>query len=268
MKAFFFGAGCSFGTLGSHAPAAAQFVSELGKYADKFPKLMQIVEHLKQARQDITLVSLWTCIDYYDKLCGALDRPSPWGKRGEAVPEMKQALLEIYGQRCDGMADGLPKSCDYTLGRLLLKEVENGDVLISFNYDTVVERLANRFGIALRRYCDEFRKDVITLVKPHGSTSWCLNLKQPSGVVHKAAEGGVLLDSMACVVRDEREPLVLGTVPIKSELLEEIQLHHRVHDVYKVIMHEWSAVVAAVRKADVFVVAARVNDPETLQHGI
>ena len=59
---------------------------------------------------------------------------------------MKKALLEIYGKRCDDAANRLPLTDSYTLGQLIKNELNPGDIIISFNYDTIVERLAHRLG--------------------------------------------------------------------------------------------------------------------------
>ena len=115
MKVFFFGAGSSRGTLGEKAPVAAEFgrvlSSKTPSWETEFPKLAKVVHHLKRELPDLGLEPIWTCIDYYDKLQGALD-PSPWGRRGTAVPDLKRALLRIYGKDCDLAAEDLPRSDD------------------------------------------------------------------------------------------------------------------------------------------------------------
>ena len=53
-----------------------------------------------------------------------------------------------------------------------------------------------------------------------------------------------------------REPLVLGAVPIKSELIREVQvqLHDGSRPVFDAIIRQWRTVVEAIRDADSVVV--------------
>jgi hypothetical protein len=270
MKVFFFGAGSSRGTLGEKmAPMAREFGCALKERAPnwetEFPALAKVVEHLNAKLPDLGLERIWTCIDYFDKLQGALGG-APWGVRGDAVPDLKRALLRIYGRDLDREVEKLAVSDKYTLGGLL-KRVCPGDVLISFNYDTVVERLAGKFGYDLRGYCGYFRRDVVNFVKPHGSTSWCLDLREKR-VTSAKDDGSPLLNSMSeDDVCRKKEPLVLGAVPIKSELLSEIQWHYGVYEVHEVVMRQWKAVVAALRQAELLVVVG-YSFPKEDQYGM
>ena len=56
------------------------------------------------------------------------------------------------------------------------------------------------------------------------------------------------------------EPLVLGAVPIKSELLREVQREHA--DVYKRVADQWAQVVCAIAHATELVVAGYGFPPE------
>ena len=142
MKAFFIGAGASKGTFhstGTPVPAAAEFGKALQdidpKWPIHYPALSEIVNHLGLSPNDWSLEPVWTCMDYYAKLQEAIPNSLPW--TGEHPSrQMKKALLEIYGKRCDDAANRLPLTDSYTLGQLIKNELNPGDIIISFNYDT------------------------------------------------------------------------------------------------------------------------------------
>jgi hypothetical protein len=272
MNAFFLGAGASRGTLcksPNYPPTAAEFGRELcsrvSNWQTEYRHLRGVAKCLKKPLAKLDLESIWTFIDYYDKLWPTLP-PPPWRKRGAAVPDIKRALLRLYGRNCDRASDKLPKSAKYTLGRLIGNEVKPGDIVISFNYDTLLERLARKFGRPLRSYCGDLQSDVINFAKPHGSTPWCLDLKKKSVTWMRPSKEPLLRSLDEHEIRSEREPLLLGAVPIKSELIEEVQFHYGVHDVFKIVMGQWEAVVKAIEKADVIVVVG-YSFPKEDQYG-
>lgn len=166
----------------------------------------------------------------------------------------------MYGRRCDRAADRLPLTDNYTLGTLLRNELTDGDVLISFNYDTIAERLARRFGRRIQSAQTNRNKKAIVLAKPHGSTSWTMDFSNFS-VISASANGGPLLDSLKPKDVDaNREPLLLGAVPIKSELIREVQAFLGCPDgqswfgVFETITRQWRAVVEAIRDADAAII--------------
>jgi len=189
-------------------------------------------------------------MDYYAKLEEAIPNSPNWN----ASPQMKKALLEIYGKRCDDAADQLPRDGSYTPGRLIESELNSGDIIISFNYDTIVERLARRSGHTLLSVDaqEQERRKGITLAKPHGSTSWTLDLNyNPRRVISASNHGEVLLSSLESTDVDQcREPLILGAVPIKSELIREVQDSCGSPQVFQTIARQWRALVEAIRDAD------------------
>ena len=151
MKAFFIGAGASKGTFhstGTPVPVAAEFGEVIQaidpQWPDNYPALFRIAGHLHLPLDRWGLERVWTCMDYYAKLHEAIPNSPPWTDENES-PQMKKALLEVYGRRCDDAADQLPLTDSYTLGRLIRNELNSGDIIISFNYDTIVERLTRRF---------------------------------------------------------------------------------------------------------------------------
>ena len=278
MKVFFIGAGASKGTFhstGTPVPVAADFGRALQavnpEWRANYPALSEIVNHLGLSSNDWSLEQVWTCMDYYAKLQKAIPNSPNWN----ASPQMKKALLEVYGKRCDEAADQLPRTASYTLGRLVKNELNPGDIIISFNYDTIVERLARRFDHTLLSvYAQEQeRRKGITLAKPHGSTSWTLDLnkigRSPQCVIAAGENGGVLLNSLESTDVDQyREPLVLGAVPIKSELIREVQveLHDRSRPVFDAIIRQWRTVVEVIRDADSVVVVG-YSFPQEDQYG-
>ena len=272
MKVFFIGAGASKGTFhssGTFVPVAAEFGKALQEidplWRDNYPALFTIVEHLGLPPDNWDLERVWTCMDYYAKLREAIPQRLPW--RGES-PQMKKALLRVYGQRCDAAADRLPLTDSYTLGRLIGSELHPGDVIISFNYDTIIERLAHRFEHTILPVNAQDRERGITLVKPHGSTSWTLDLNSnPRRVISESSDSGALLNSLGPTDVDaHREPLVLGAVPIKSELIREVQWLCGSPEVFETIRRQWRAVVEVIRDA-ASVAVVGYSFPEEDQYG-
>jgi hypothetical protein len=104
MQALLLGAGASHGTCPS-VPVARDFgraLASLTRYSND--ELLEIVEKLDLDRDGWALEDVWTYLDYYSKLHTAL-RPEA---EGPTESHLKRALLEVYGQRCDGLADELP----------------------------------------------------------------------------------------------------------------------------------------------------------------
>ena len=250
MRAFFFGAGSSYGTLGDLAPLSKNFGAVLAKqtgFEGRYPNLSQAALHIGKRLSEIGLEELWTCVDYYAKLSGndadcALGSKPYW--LDGAVAELKtDALLWMYGRRCDEKAKTIELSDEYTLVRIL-NEVNDGHIVVSFNYDTLVERLLIRLD-KHPHHDPPCPKDYARLLKPHGSTSW------PTDVSLTTLRTSPLLDPLAA--RFNNDPLVLGAVPIKSELIREVQFC-RSWNVFEVVMHQWKGVVDGVRDADELVV--------------
>jgi hypothetical protein len=67
-------------------------------------------------------------------------------------------------------ARAIRKTTHCTIVDVLLKEVKPGDVIVSFNWDTLVERLAKKFGLNLI-HCPGRPRKKVKFVKPHGSVS-------------------------------------------------------------------------------------------------
>ena len=253
MKAFLLGAGASRGAFDETfpVPVSAEFGKTLASldpcWKQNFPALLRVVEHLGLDKANWPLEPVWSCIDYYAKLPHALPLPAPWQ---DGSKQIKKALLLVYGQRCDTAPIG-DKS---TLARLLRDDLRAGDTLISFNYDTIAERAALKYGLRLLG-APYGAPGCVTFAKPHGSTSWTLDLRCPRSVTWQSKEHLPLLDSLQpCDVDCDKEPLVLGAVPIKSELIREVQERHNVHGVFDAICVQWRVVVEALRDAKTLIV--------------
>lgn len=250
MKVFLFGAGASAGSI-PQIPVARGFGAILSQCdgLKGFPAISKAVNHLKCPRNDFPLDKVWTCLDFYAKLEDALPAAKPWRNDG---PDIKRAILRVYGKRCDRLADRLPRSERYTLGQLMKNEVSPGDLLVSFNYDTLVERLAKRFGHKLRVAGHTPGRDAVLLSKPHGSASWTMDLNLRKVTWHEH-DGSPKRDSLGEEeVKHGREPLVLGAVPIKSELIREVQCSFP--EIFEVVTRQWKTVVDALKKSNTLIV--------------
>jgi hypothetical protein len=263
LKAFLLGAGASRGTFAFDAfpvPVAREFGKTLAAldpcWKQNYPALLKTIEHLRLEPAEWPLEPVWTCIDYYAKLQPVLPLQEPWE---DASGQIKKALLLVYGGRCDkeaGQADD-----NSTIADLFRSKLQAGDILISFNYDTITERVAQKCGHQLAG-APHSRSESVMLAKPHGSTSWIIDLKSHS-VTWKSPDGSPLVQSLtASDVDCRREPLLLGAVPIKSELIREVQESCGVPGVFDAISVQWRAVVEAVRDAEAIFVVGYSFPPE------
>lgn len=217
----------------------------------EYPGLADVVRHLGSPVEQLGLEPIWTCIDYYAKLGRVLPVWPQWDPN--ATWDLKRVLLQLYGSACDKAAAALPETNDYTLGHLFANELDQGDVLISFNYDTVVERVAKTFHRLLVPPFAMGRHNAVAFAKPHGSVSWCMNWSTKQ-IEWLTPEGGITTDAMeSSAVDPQHEPLVLGAVPIKSELIHEVQKTY-FPAVWEVIASQWKLVTRAIRDATSFII--------------
>jgi hypothetical protein len=258
-SAYIFGAGSTLGTLKDFdqpPPVAANFgaaIEKLPEWKTEFPALAHVAEHLGQPLKELGLEAIWSCLDYFAKLNTALPLQKPWTDEARTI---KKALLSVYGEICDRAADALPDSGNYTLRNIVKNDLCEGDILISFNYDTLVERLAVRIGRVkqLRMVCSSHIQGVVWVAKPHGSASWSIDFKQGS-LTWMEPDGGPRLKSLTGAdLLNHCEPLMLGAVPIKSELIREVQEHCGFPAIHEVIMQQWRSVVAALRDVERIIV--------------
>jgi hypothetical protein len=259
MNAYIFGAGASRGSVEhTTVPVAAEFGRVLGEicsdWRSDYPSLAAVVGHLGLAADGWSLEPVWTALDWYSKLQPALPLPKPWTNE---APEIKKALLSVYGSRCDDAAACVRD--DSTLAMLFARDVTGGDKIISFNYDTIVERVAIRSGRKL--VSSPFGGEGLPFAKPHGSTSWTLDL--PDKTLEWSSGGAPIVKSVRPEDVDHgKEPLLLGAVPIKSELIREAQLVGCVEIVFQVIAAQWRTVVESIRDCETLVVCGYSFPPE------
>ena len=163
---FIAGAGCSRGTLDGHEclrpPIAKDFVTDLKSrvpdWAVEYPGISKVVEHIEKTTQDVGLEELWTCIDLHAKFPEAF--PISWEPRGPVVRELKSLLVRMYGSSCDQLAD-MVSSTDPCTVATIAREIQAGDSLISFNYDTVIERIVRRLSTTELRHGKDLKSGTI-----------------------------------------------------------------------------------------------------------
>lgn len=254
---FIAGAGCSFGTLHGHEclrpPIAKDFVRDLKHrvptWASEYPEIKKVVDHLNESQECIGLEELWTCIDLHAKFLEAF--PIGWNPRGPVVQELKRILVRMYGRACDELADRIAVTDGCTVVEKVAKVIEDGDTLISFNYDTVIERIVRNLSNRQLLHGKDLRPGTVRFAKPHGSASWSI---QELG--YRVTDGEPLWDSMSedDVKRGVKDPLLLGAVPLKSELVFEVQEYYHARRVFEVILEQWRTLANAVATADRIVV--------------
>jgi hypothetical protein len=254
---FIAGAGCSRGTLDGNEclrpPTAKDFVTDLKsrvpEWAGEYPEISKVVKHLERTPQHVGLEELWTCIDLHAKFPEAF--PVLWEPRGPVVRELKSLLVRMYGSSCDELADKVSSTDPCTVATIA-KEIQAGDSLISFNYDTVIERIVRHLSTTELRHGKDLRPGTIRFAKPHGSASW------PIGSLnYRLTDGEPMWDSLHHAdVKNHGgpDPLLLGAVPLKSELIFEVQEYYGARPVFEVIREQWRTVANAVGTAERIVV--------------
>ena len=273
MTAFFLGAGCSRGTLkeSNSCPVSKDFREYLAKCSTiggQFKNLEIVFRYLDETFPKVGLEELWSCIDHYAKFwvqrCGFLREPK-WNQ-AEAVCELKRAVLRLCGSACEDAARAIRRTSKCTLVSILRNQVKSGDVVVSFNWDMLVERLAKKCELNFVHCSGRPRKNKkeIKFVKPHGSVSW--QVGRPPAILPFAPMLRVIREGDVKPGESPTEPLLLGAVPMKSELIFEVAAHYCACAVFKVIMDQWQAVVEAVRDADSFVVLG-YSFPKEDQYG-
>ena len=273
ITAYILGAGSTRGTLANLSPpppTAAEFgaiISGIPNWNTDFPALERVAAYLKRPLARLGLEAIWSCFDYYAKFEKSLP-PKPWEDESRTL---KRALLRLYGSTCDRAAESLRDSDSYTLGDIVKNRLEAGDFLLSLNYDTVAEQLARRLGrCPLRMVCSGKAVGVVWVAKPHGSTSWRMDFKNKS-LITQEPDGSPQCDSLAeeelmKPLGKHCEPLLLGAVPIKSELIKEVQQRGPIPLIYDRVMDQWKSVAAALRDAESLVVLG-YSFPEEDQYG-
>jgi len=250
-KVVILGTGSTIGTL-----TRVAFATELGvrgfvrRLTRKMPKWRSEYCHLAHAIDACgfeDLDQIWTHVDYAGKLHRSLSlERSPY--HGDTSGQLHRALLVAYS-----LTDELEKldlDSSFTL-KTALMQLGDGDVLISFNWDTTAERIADKLGKKLLATGPGLSRHSVNLVKPHGSLSWEDGGK-PERTIWRHDDGKPLLDPMDvnCVhpcPGKPMQPLVLGAVPMKERLIQETQKGNP--KIYEIFADQWAAVVRAITEA-------------------
>lgn len=244
------GAGCSLGTL-DHSndirpPVAAEFVKELErrKWIDDYRELAKTIQHLRKTHRHVGLEELWTCIDLHAKFESAF--PIAWSPRGPVVSELKSAIVRMYGSCCEQFSKSIASSDCCTVVRDVAKKIEAGDTLVSFNYDTIIEQVVSTTGNVRLRHGKDLKPGTIRFAKPHGSTSWRL-----SYLPYALTDGNPILESLSYedVKTGREDPLLLGAVPLKSELIWEVSKYYGSPRIFEVVREQWQTLANAVATA-------------------
>lgn len=272
MKVVIIGTGASIGTIGAEA-GVAKFVRRLIEvrglsWRSDFPNLALAIDDCKDDYTDLLslgLDNIWSRIDYYSKFRGILG--VEYGP--ETSLELYKAILEAYSFTMEVDQLSSVTTGNFTL-KQILAELKPGDVLISFNWDVLAETVAKKIlgKDLVQAPCPGGERHIL-LIKPHGSLSW-EHKPDSSGGCDLVFRDGIgprlkVLKPTDVDPGDSQhftQPLLLGAVPIKSEILEEIQ---RGHDpAYRTICSQWREVVSALARTNELVVAGYRFPPEDL----
>lgn len=257
MRVVILGSGATYGTI-RECPTAEGFGRELTQrrpdWRETYPALCKAVDDLwpekHPSRDDWNLADLWMRIDYYAKLSPALGA-SDYG--GQASCELRKAVLDVYGEFARKRTAQMSKETRPFTLREILRELEEGDALVSFNWDVVAETILESLSRRSVQAPYPFGRGAIRLIKPHGSVSWRHRLG--AGVEFQRSDGTPRSIPMSPdeVILGSVEPFILGAVPIKSELIREVQQRYGTN-AYEVVVGQWRAFVEALRGADRVVV--------------
>jgi hypothetical protein len=279
VKLFIFGAGATYGTLGRRGVKG--FGRELAGSVPNWrtnPLYNALTPYaeagLKKGEPNADNWDLdvaWTHLDYFAKLRRGLDALGLVFDDGSASLAIHRAAAAVYGPLDHAyLANAWRNAVSFTL-RDILKEAAAGDVVVSFNWDVLIEHLLVRHRLhgttaRLVQAPHELGGEVVTLVKPHGSLSWGRAFPHEGDAPDFLPGPNPLLDPMLPAdISDQKQPLLLGAVPIKSELLKEVQWRHTF--VHRRIMDQWSVLCRALRDAEE-VQAVGYGFPSEDQYGL
>jgi len=259
MRLFICGAGTTIGTLG--LPGVAGFGLALAKkvpnWRSELPTLAAVVDALEPAHRrtehDWDLDAAWTHLDYLAKLHKALETmhfPS------SASHALHAALVAVYGNLELGRVRSAHDAGHaFTLSDEL-RRMTSGDVVVSFNWDVLVEalllhHLRNTPNVRVIQSPHNLLKDCVEFAKPHGSFAWNRydlgaiddNMGPKLGPIPTPDE--VLWTEHEPDLKKKKEPLLLGAVPIKSELIAEVDRPQ-----HAIVMAQWATFLRSLTEAD------------------
>jgi hypothetical protein len=246
---FIVGAGATKGTFPADAPGVKGFGRALKAVWREWPDELRVLHSAVRDAQPAAgdgwdLDTVWTHIDYYAKFHGALNEPD-----SGASGQLHQAIVAVYGHlgaRTADLFSGRGSASGSAL-RQILQTVRAGDVVASFNWDTLVESILDRLGLF----------PAGSFVKPHGSLSWIASPDRPLHIPDQPP--GLLEVPDRRTVHDRFEPILLGAVPIKSELIKEVQNGNGKYDL---VIRQWGVLTEAIKSAARFVAIGYSFPPE------
>jgi hypothetical protein len=277
MRLFIFGAGSSRGTLG--LPTVAGFGRALAQrvshWRTKFGALAQVVDALepcdRRDQDDWNLDAAWSHVDYVAKLHEALET-APFASSGSHG--LHAAVVTVYGDIGTQIAhavNALDDPGEYTIRDVLRRVVED-DCVVSFNYDTLVESLLVQLltrsdGPKLIQAPRVHRSGAVHFAKPHGSVTW--NRYARDAIDDNGGPKLTPVLDPAAIMQSEFEtdaarkvdPLVVGAVPMKSELIMEVGQASNA-SAHPVVMKQWRTFLRAIAEADELCVIGYSFPPE------
>lgn len=180
-----FGAGASFDAIPSH-PASSEpelaarlplaqdlFADHLMGWADSFPECEPIIPRLQRLAAGMTVESelerlqneaegghkqrpyqLTALRFYLQRMIYFVE--SDWSRLGRQITNYKTLLDDILGWRPDELT-----------------------LLVTFNYDLMLEKALRTFGIAINEIGDYIKHERFKLIKLHGSVDWARQMTAP-----------------------------------------------------------------------------------------
>jgi hypothetical protein len=260
MKVVILGTGSTSGTFAA-VGGVDGFVRRLATvnpaWEQAYGDLRSAIVDCGGALDSVGLDAVWTRLDYSSKF--RLILGSDYGP--DAAIQLRQAIADAYS-----FSNELTTLCastkDFSLKRVLAG-VSAGDAIISFNWDTVAETVfTTMLGRELVQAPHPSGHSGVRLIKPHGSLSWIHRHDAP--VVFREGSRPIL---QAMASRDifQRsggfaQPLILGAVPIKSELLAEIQKSQA--SLHETVADQWREAIDVISRADAIEVVGYRFPPE------
>jgi hypothetical protein len=260
MKVVVLGTGSTSGTFAA-AGGVDGFVRRLAavhqSWEQDYRELRGAIADCGGALDSVGLDTVWTRLDYHSKF--KLILGSDYGP--EAAIQMRQAIAEAYSFS-EELAALSASTKDFTLKRVLI-DLSAGDAIVSFNWDTVAETVfITSLGRELVQAPHPSGPAGVRLIKPHGSLSWVHRHDAP--VVFREGPRPMLQVMTSAEIFQRHgqfaQPLILGAVPIKSELLAEIQQSQA--GLHETVADQWREVIDVISRADAIEVVGYRFPPE------
>jgi len=193
MKIFVFGAGASLGSqIGKgfsdweKSPLINNLFDKV--YADEYPSRLLSASDLEDAKDTIKSRNL-TLEEWLTKRWEDIAIIPRKAKRRSERAYFGALIFYMWN-----LFQGVSKTYDSNnVYNKLLKDLKGKDVkfgLISFNYDTLLDRAYSQVFVKSLRSIEDYEE--IGLVKPHGSVNWFLEMRPSDNKIDRVREGGVI----------------------------------------------------------------------------